>query len=58
MDLLNLDLDQEQIEKSYHIHLDLIIRMYVQKFYSLATFMFYTTIQDWKTNKYQYGVDF
>jgi hypothetical protein len=39
------------------IHLDLVIRMYVQKKYYFTTFLLYIAIWDWHTNKHQYGMD-
>ncbi len=39
------------------MHLDMVIKMYAQKLYSLGTFLFYIIIWDWQTNKRQYCVD-
>ncbi len=36
-------------------HLDLVVQMYVQKFYKLKTFPFYTIIKEWGKHKLQYG---
>ncbi len=36
-------------------HLDLVVRMYVQKFYRLEIFPFYTIIKEWGKEKLQYG---
>jgi hypothetical protein len=47
MDLLNLVLHQKQVKNFLMIHLDLVINMYVWKFYSLALVSFNIIIWDW-----------
>ncbi len=38
------------------MHLELVIRMFNQKFFTLKTFPFGASIQNWKDSKMQYGV--
>jgi hypothetical protein len=38
-------------------HLDLIVRMYAQSFYSLETFPFYVTIYDYNEHWTWYGLN-
>jgi hypothetical protein len=47
MDLLNLVLHRKQVKNFLMIHLDLVINMYVWKFYSLALVSFDIIIWDW-----------
>jgi len=48
---------KKKLRNRFKVHLDMVIKMYAQKFYSLGTFSFYTAIRNWQTNKRQYCVD-
>jgi hypothetical protein len=37
------------------VHLELVIQMFGQKFFTIENFPFGTTIQSWKDNKIHYG---
>jgi hypothetical protein len=37
------------------VHLELVMRMFSQKFFTAENFPFGTTIQSWKDNKTHYG---
>jgi ABC-type arginine transport system ATPase subunit len=48
----NLIYIKNKLKNHLTMHLDMVIMMYAQKLYFLGTFSFYTTIQDWQTNKH------
>jgi hypothetical protein len=39
------------------MHLELVVHMFSQKYFTLKTFPFSATIQNWKDNKLWYGVE-
>jgi hypothetical protein len=38
-------------------HLDLVVKMYAQDFFTLQSFPFYTTITEWNEKKSHYGLE-
>jgi hypothetical protein len=42
----NLAFIKTKLQNSFTMHLDLVVQMYVQKFYDLKNFPFYSTIHD------------
>jgi hypothetical protein len=48
---------KNKLKNHFTIHLDMVIRMHVQKFYFLSIFLFYIAIRDWQTSKHRYCVD-
>jgi len=54
---LTLTYIKNKLKSHFIVHLDMVIRMYAKKLYSPGTFLFYSAIRDWQTNKHRYCVD-